>query len=338
MVKRKKIIMIMMVTAIAVISITAASAKKASAEETSVTGFDPAAEKLVEMDGKRYGLDSAGNRVEAVFYSYDECYHLIDPGKYSKVYNELGDLIFYEKYEFDGTKKMNKSTVYDNRSADTIRYLKITARRTIVKGYSVNLICNANRWNERETGTYNQSDIVTLTDKAVWSSADPRIATVDANGVVTGHEMGEVDITATYAGRTATGRITVIENGYEWNPQIRHSKQKIKTKYHLYINDNGNMVLNIIVFNDTKKKQKYEIGKAIYMKVGNSKYKLPKLARKKITIKTHKSKTLTVVIKKSAFKGKLKSNGGNLRQCRAIIYYQIKNAGVECNKEEPISG
>jgi trimeric autotransporter adhesin len=49
-----------------------------------------------------------------------------------------------------------------------------------------------------------------LTDRTVvWSSSDPQIATIDANGVATGVASGTVTITATSEGKTGTAQLTV---------------------------------------------------------------------------------------------------------------------------------
>lgn len=53
----------------------------------------------------------------------------------------------------------------------------------------------------------------------IWSSSDPAIATVNAEGVLIPHSDGEVTITATVNGETATARYRVVETGSEnsWN-------------------------------------------------------------------------------------------------------------------------
>ncbi len=42
-----------------------------------------------------------------------------------------------------------------------------------------------------------------------WSSSDPAVATVDQNGVVTGHSMGKATITATYGGQSDSCTVSV---------------------------------------------------------------------------------------------------------------------------------
>ncbi|MEG1384681.1 MAG: Ig-like domain-containing protein, partial [Oscillospiraceae bacterium] len=50
---------------------------------------------------------------------------------------------------------------------------------------------------------------VTPSSAVAWSSSDPAIATVDANGLVTGVAAGSATITAAANGKTATCAVTV---------------------------------------------------------------------------------------------------------------------------------
>ncbi|MFC5449062.1 S-layer homology domain-containing protein [Paenibacillus aestuarii] len=48
-----------------------------------------------------------------------------------------------------------------------------------------------------------------VTQSAIYSSSDPTVASINANGIVTGNKLGSTVITATYGGKSATMTITV---------------------------------------------------------------------------------------------------------------------------------
>jgi|GEM_PF-2812800 len=61
------------------------------------------------------------------------------------------------------------------------------------------------------TAVLTDGDTTTVTDEATFNTTDPAIATVDADGTVTGVEPGTTTITATYANRTATTELTITD-------------------------------------------------------------------------------------------------------------------------------
>jgi len=75
------------------------------------------------------------------------------------------------------------------------------------------------RWWVEPVGQYNTQKLWwdltpenTTQRDITWSSSDTNIATVDADGVVTGRNLGTATITATGYGKTATRIITVVES------------------------------------------------------------------------------------------------------------------------------
>lgn len=48
--------------------------------------------------------------------------------------------------------------------------------------------------------------------QATWATSDPRIASVTADGLVTGHNNGASQVTASWGGTTAQATVTVVNN------------------------------------------------------------------------------------------------------------------------------
>ena len=92
---------------------------------------------------------------------------------------------------------------------------------------------------DKTTATIDYKATTTLTasdSKVNWSSSDEFVATVDANGVVTGKHVGTATIIATKDGESATCRVTVqpIHNTYElplttWNSTVAQIKAAVPT-------------------------------------------------------------------------------------------------------------
>ena len=82
---------------------------------------------------------------------------------------------------------------------------------------------------------------------AVWSSSDPEVATVDKNGVVTGLKGGEVTITATIAGVSASKTVYVFSevlNDSQIGARINGWNMSGNTEYfNMETGDNGEMVV-----------------------------------------------------------------------------------------------
>ncbi len=61
------------------------------------------------------------------------------------------------------------------------------------------------------TGFFSDDSTQDLTDSVAWSSADSKVATVDAGGLVTGQDGGDTSVTATLDEVTETAEVTVSD-------------------------------------------------------------------------------------------------------------------------------
>jgi len=59
------------------------------------------------------------------------------------------------------------------------------------------------------TGTYTDGSTADLTSSVIWSSSDPSVATVDANGLATGMGVGTATISAGSGATGATAQLLV---------------------------------------------------------------------------------------------------------------------------------
>jgi hypothetical protein len=67
-------------------------------------------------------------------------------------------------------------------------------------------------------GHYSDSTTRDLTSQATWSTSDPQVATIEADGKATGHAPGEVTIQAAYQGVTVSQPFSVL--GHAWNVHL----------------------------------------------------------------------------------------------------------------------
>ncbi len=91
----------------------------------------------------------------------------------------------------------------------------------------------------------------------IWTSSDEAIATVDANGVVTGVAAGTATITATTedGGKTATCAVTVKKIDVTGISSIRQkSDNKDVTELNIYLRDRVELKVNVIPDNATNQK------------------------------------------------------------------------------------
>lgn len=87
-------------------------------------------------------------------------------------------------------------------SADVVSVAVDPATASVAAGYSVDFTA---------TATFADGRTEDFTTKALWTSSDEAIATVDAKGRVTGHMVGDVTITAEVDGKTDTAALGVTD-------------------------------------------------------------------------------------------------------------------------------
>ncbi|HET8549401.1 MAG TPA: DUF1549 domain-containing protein [Bryobacteraceae bacterium] len=71
---------------------------------------------------------------------------------------------------------------------------------------------------------------VDATREAKWASSDPKVATVDASGIVLPAGDGEAIITASVRGRTASAKVRVTNTALPWTPRFRTEVIPVLTK------------------------------------------------------------------------------------------------------------
>jgi len=74
------------------------------------------------------------------------------------------------------------------------------------------------------TATYSNGSSDNVTRSVSWSSADPRVVNVSAGGVASGSATGNVVITASFQGRSATATISSSIGNIEWSGPLTITK------------------------------------------------------------------------------------------------------------------
>jgi hypothetical protein len=74
------------------------------------------------------------------------------------------------------------------------------------------------------TATYSNGSSSKVSSGVSWSSADPRLVSVSGNGVVSGIASGNVGITASYQGHTASTSVTSSLGDIEWSGPVTITK------------------------------------------------------------------------------------------------------------------
>jgi hypothetical protein len=70
------------------------------------------------------------------------------------------------------------------------------------------------------TATYSNGSTSNVSSSVTWSSGDPRMVNVSSKGVAAGYATGNVAITATYQGKTATTTVASSIGNIEWSGPI----------------------------------------------------------------------------------------------------------------------
>jgi hypothetical protein len=74
------------------------------------------------------------------------------------------------------------------------------------------------------TATYSNGSSSNVSSNVTWSSADPRLVSISGNGVVFGIASGNVGITASYQGYTASTSVTSSLGNIEWSGPVTITK------------------------------------------------------------------------------------------------------------------
>ena len=187
---------------------------------------------------------------------------------------------------------------------------QIKGTKAATKGFTSTLYC-------KETVNNTSTEV----SNVVWSSADESIATVTADGVVTGVNYGVTTITAVYGDKTASAEYHVVKNEVEEKIDLAVKNHKARVVKTLSYDKKGNLILKIKFTNKTGKtdtvrtiysnkltsmiiiteKEDFSGQKAVF------KYNIGKYMDKMndTKLKAHKSKTFTIKISKKKLKGKV---------------------------------
>ena len=187
---------------------------------------------------------------------------------------------------------------------------QIKGTKAATKGFTSTLYC-------KETVNNTSTEV----SNVVWSSADESIATVTADGVVTGVNYGVTTITAVYGDKTASAEYHVVKNEVEEKIDLHLKNHKVRVVKTLSYDKKGNLILKIKYTNKTGKtdtvstsyshkldgmiiiteKEDLSGQKAVF------KYNIRKYMDKMnaTKLKAHKSKTFTIKISKKKLKGKV---------------------------------
>lgn len=238
----------------------------------------------------------------------------------------------YSQREFDGTEKgydQNHNLIYQKNPDGTYAFDKslcIMAHHKN-KNLNKNRITNIFDWNFNkldiehltivEGSTEDRYSISCKTSRtnqplsAVFSSSDNNIVTIDKNGIMKGKKAGKATIVVSIQSieRKVTIPVNVIknENSTKEEPKKGDVFKNIYGK--VSYDKKGNMICKIKVKNVSKYNIKFKLSKKVKVEITNYPKQLfnRKVAytkSRKFTLKSGKTKTLTIKVKKSTLKGK----------------------------------
>ncbi len=157
-----------------------------------------------------------------------QSYHLYRAESSKGTYTCIAQGLTDTKYTDAGLK--SDKTYYYRVSADGVsgEGTKCMPVSYLVGGVSLNTrtlkVCKGVSKTLKVT-TYRKGSVI-------WNSSDPKIATVNSDGVVTGVSYGTVQVTATVAGKRASATVSVtpgIKNGIDvssWQPEVDWERVK----------------------------------------------------------------------------------------------------------------
>ena len=70
------------------------------------------------------------------------------------------------------------------------------------------------------TATYSNGSTTNVSGSVTWSSSDPRMVNVSTSGVASGFATGDVTVTATYQGQSATAAVASSIGNIQWSGPI----------------------------------------------------------------------------------------------------------------------
>lgn len=132
--------------------------------------------------------------------------------------------------------------------------------------------------------------------KIVWKSSNPKIATVNKNGKITGKTVGTCKITAKISGITTKCTIYVMPNIYEVDKKAKlsqYSQGTIHYQLQKAYFSGDNLIIKVKFFNRTDNTYKRLSYMSFHLSYENKTYLSKSVYNKRFLLKSHSAKTLT---------------------------------------------